>query len=80
MEELKILLPKKIKSEIKEHPEIDWSLVFRRVAIKILHRLSLLEFLETKLDKSEFTEKDALELSKMAKQSRLEELKLQGIV
>ena len=80
MEELKISLPGELKSKIEEHPEINWQLLFKRTVTKILNRISLIEFLETKLDKSGFTEQDALELSETAKQHRLEELKSQGII
>ena len=80
MAELRISFPSELKEKIEEHPEIDWSLVFRRVATKLLQRLALLEFLETKLDKSEFTEKDAFDLSKRVKENRLKELKSQGML
>ena len=75
MEELRIPLSKELKSQIESHPEINWPLVFKRSALKLLDRLELINFLESKMDKSEFTEKDALELGELAKQHRLEELK-----
>ena len=78
MAELRISFPEDLKLEIEIHPEIDWSIVFKRAALKILHRLSLAEFIESKLFKSEFTEEDAERLGELAKQSRLKELKSQG--
>ena len=45
-----------------------------------MHQLSLLDFIDKKLDKSEFTEQDALELSEKVKNERLKELKSKGII
>lgn len=80
MEEFKIELPKEIALEIAEHPEIDWSLIFKKAAKRMIDRLSLIEFIEKKLDKSEFTEQDALELSGKIKQKRLDYLKSHKII
>ena len=80
MAEIKISFPDKIKAEIEEHPEIDWSIIFRKAAIRMLHRLSLSDFIDKKLDKSEFTEQDASELSEKVKNERLKELKSKGII
>ena len=80
MAELRISFPKELKSEMEAHPEIDWAVVFKKAALKILHRLSLAEFIESKLTKSEFTEEDAERLGESAKLSRLKELKSQGII
>ena len=80
MEEIKISFPERLKAEIKEHPEIDWSLIFKKAAIRMINRLRLLEFIEKKLEKSEFTEQDALELSEKVKNERLKELKSKGII
>lgn len=75
MEELKILIPKELKLLIEEHSEIDWTMVFKKSALKLLNRLELLDFLESKLTESEFTEEDALKLGELAKLNRLKELK-----
>ena len=80
MSELRISFPKKLKDEIELHPEIDWTLVFRKAAAKLLQRLQLIEFLDEKLDKSEFNGKDALELSELVKKKRLEQLRSEGII
>jgi len=80
MAEITISFPKEVKLEIESHPEINWDEVFREAAAKMLDKLSLLEFIETKLDKSEFTEEDAIKLGERAKERRLKELKSQGIV
>ena len=80
MAEITITFPKELKNEIEEHPEIDWALIFKKAAIKFLRKLELAEFIETKLDKSEFTEQDALRLGELAKERRLKQLKLEGII
>lgn len=80
MVEVRISFPEELKEKIEEHPEINWSLVFRRAAAKLLHKLALIEFLETRINKSEFTEQDVEELSDKIKQERLKELKSQGIL
>ena len=74
MAKITIQFPKNIKEQIEHHPEIDWSLIFKKAAIKILHKMQLLNFLETKIDKSEFTEQDALDLSEKIKIERLKYL------
>jgi hypothetical protein len=80
MEELKISLPKEIQIQIELHPEIDWSIVFKKSVLKLLHKLELADFIESKLEFSEFTEEDANKLGELAKQHRLEELKSKGLV
>ena len=77
---IEIQLPTNLKIEIEKHPEIDWSQLFKKTAVKFLHRLALLEFVETKLDKSKFTEQDAIKLSESTKEDRLQELKSEGII
>ena len=80
MAEIKVSFPDDLKSKIEKHPEIDWSMLFKKAAIKMLHRISLLEFIENKLEKSEFTEQDAIELSEKIKEKRLKELKSKKIL
>ncbi|MDO8460704.1 MAG: hypothetical protein Q7S74_06345 [Nanoarchaeota archaeon] len=59
---------------------VNWSEVFRKAAAEFIHKMALVEFLETKLSRSEFTEEDAQRLGESAKQERLKRLKQQGIV
>ena len=80
MEELKIPLPKELKLQIEAHPEIDWSSVFKKTAVKLLHKLELIEFIESKLDRGEFSEEDAIRLGEFVKQQRLKELKSKGLL
>ena len=80
MPEITISFPQELKSKIEAHSEIDWSVIFRHAAQKMLHKLALVKFLETKLDKSEFAEKDAEELSERVNLDRLKELKSRGII
>lgn len=75
MAEIRISFPENLKEQIEHHPEIDWSLIFRNAVIKMLHKIRLLKFIETKLDKSEFTEQDAIDLSERVKAERLKQLK-----
>ena len=80
MEELKIPLPEELLLQIELHPEIDWPAVFKRSALRLLHKLELADFIELKLESSEFTEEDADKLGELAKQHRLEELKSKGLL
>ncbi len=80
MEKIVISLPREIKLEIEEHPEIDWAMIFRKAAKEMLNKLALAEFLDKKLDKSEFTEEDAHRLGELAKQNRLKQLKSLEII
>ena len=80
MIEITIPFPKRLKEEIEMHPEIDLAVVFKKAAVKILHRLELIEFLDTKLENSEFTEEDALKLSELVKEKRLKQLKSEGLL
>lgn len=80
MANITLSVSEELKEKIEEHPEINWSLVFRRAAAKLLHKLALIELLEIRIDKSEFTEQDVEELSDKIKQDRLKELKSPGIL
>jgi len=80
MEEIKIPVRKEVKVEIEKHPEINWAEVFGKAAVKTLHKLAVLKFMEEKLSKSGFTEEDAIRLSDEIKQSRLRELKEKGLI
>ncbi len=80
MVEITISFPKELKGEIESHPEIDWALIFKKAAVKLLRRLELAEFIETKLDKSEFTEQGSLRLGELVKERRLKQLISERII
>jgi len=80
MPNVTVSVPEKLKQEMDSLRTINWSEVFRRAVTDFIHKLSLAEFLETKLIKSEFTEEDAQRLGELAKQDRLKKLKEQGII
>ena len=46
----------------------------------MLHKLALIDFLERKLGKSDFTEQDAEELSDKVKSTRMNELRSKGLI
>jgi len=73
-------LPDSLKAEIKRFSWVNWSEVAREAFIVKIKRLEALEKFEKLLDKSKFTEKDALELSRKVKEERLKQLKEQGLV
>ena len=86
MTELKLKIPEELEKEIKELPE-DWS----KVALKAIEmrafelelerskeiRHALLRLLASK---SKMTEKDALELGRILKKGRFEQLRKKGLV
>ena len=73
-------LPDSLKADIEHFSWVNWSEVAREAFIKKIKRLEALERFEKLLNKSEFTEKDALELSRKIKEERLKQLKKQGLV
>lgn len=54
-------VPEEMKSEMDEHPEINWSEVARQ---SIERKLAELRFLETFKEESELTEAEAIELGR----------------
>ena len=80
MDTITINIPKEMGSTLEKHPEINWDEVSREAILKQLKRHALVDFLDETLDKSEFTEQDALELGKKIKEERLKQLKEQGMV
>ena len=80
MESITASLPDSLKAEIKRFSWVNWSEVAREAFIVKIKRLEALEKFEKLLDKSKFTEKDALELSRKVKEERLKQLKEQGLV
>ena len=73
-------LPNEVKADIEHFSWVNWSEVAREAFIVKIKRLEALEKFEKLLDKSKFTEKDALELSRKVKEERLKQLKEQGLV
>jgi len=74
------LISEELKRKIKEHPEIDWSFILSNTINKMLHKIELSEFLESKLEDSEFSEEDAERLGELSKKDRLNELRSKGIL
>ena len=73
-------LPNEVKADIEHFSWVNWSEVAREALVKKLKRLKALEEFERILEKSEFTEEAALELSRKVKEERLKQLKKQGLV
>ena len=73
-------LPDSLKADIEHFSWINWSEVAREALIKKIKRLEALEKFEKLLEKSDFTERDALELSKKVKEERLKQLKGKGLI
>lgn len=69
-----------LKADIEHFSWINWSEVAREALIKKIKRLEALEKFEKLLEKSEFTEKDVLELSRKVKEERFKQLEEQGLV
>lgn len=80
MESVTLTIPDDIKEELKKFSWINWSEVAREKFIRKVKRLEALEKFEKLLEKSEFTEKDALRLSAKVKEDRLKQLKRQGLI
>ena len=70
-----ITIPDELKNTFEKHPEINWGEVSREVIVKQLKKIELIDFLDETLDKSEFTEKDAVELGRKIKETRFKQLK-----
>ena len=80
MASLMASLPDSLKADIEHLSWVKWSEVAREAFVKKLKKLEALEKFEKLLEKSEFTEEDALELSKKVKEERLKQLKEKGLV
>ena len=64
-----------VKADMEHFSWVNWSKVGREAFIKKINKLEALEVFEKLLEKSEFTEKDAIELSNKVKEGRLSSLK-----
>ncbi len=80
MPNITVSVSEELKRKMDTLSTVNWSEVFRKAVADFIHKMSLAEFLETKLSKSEFTEEGAQRLGELAKQERLKRLKEQGIV
>jgi len=74
------LISENLKRKIESHPEVDWTFILNNAVNRMLNKIELVEFIESKLDDSEFTEEDANRLGELAKQNRLKELKTKGFL
>ena len=75
-----INVPEELWHVLGRHPEINWDKISENAVVQQLKRMALIDFLDDALSKSEFTEKDSIELSRKIKESRLKDLKEQGLV
>ena len=73
-------LPDSLKADIEHFSWVNWSEVAREEFIKKIKRLDALERFEKLLENSEFTEEDALKLSRKVKEGRFKQLKKQGLI
>ena len=80
MESVTLTISDDTKEELKKFSWVNWSDVAREKFIRKVKRLEALEKFEKLLEKSEFTEEDALELSNKVKEERLKQLKEQGLI
>ena len=69
-----------LKKDMEHFSWVNWSDVAREKFMKKIKRLEALEKFEKLLEKSEFTEEDALDLSNKIKEERLKQLKEQGLI
>lgn len=77
MASITFAVDEELKSEISKFIWVVWSELVKQELTK---KLEFLEFLKSKLDKSEFSKEDADKLGELAKINRLEELKSKGII
>lgn len=77
MASLTFAVDEELKSDISKFSWITWSELIKQ---ELKKRLEFIEFLDSKLDKSEFSEKDSERLGDLAKTNRLKELKSKGII
>lgn len=83
MEEIKIRFPEELKTQIEEHPEIDWSSVFKNAIAEQLReseKIEALDRIKNIVSNSKFIEVDANRLGELAKNNRLKELKSKGML
>lgn len=69
-----------LKADMEHFSWVNWSEVARESFMKKTKKLEALEKFEKLLEKSEFTEEDALELSNKVKEERLKQLKREGMI
>ena len=69
-----------LKKDMEHFSWVNWSEVAREAFVKKAKRLEALDRFNKLLENSEFTEGDALELSRKAKEGRFKELKEQGLI
>jgi len=70
-----IIIPDELTKEFNKHPEIDWNEISKASVVRQIRKLAFADFLDEALEKSEFTEKDAIELGNKIKEARLKYLK-----
>ena len=70
-----ISVPDELTKEFNKHPEINWDEISKEFIVRQLSKLSFADFLDDALQKSEFTEKDAIELGNKIKEARLKYLR-----
>ncbi len=80
MSNITVSVPEELKKELDELPEINWSEAVRKFLSEKVKRAMLLKKLDSMLEKSEMTEKDALELGRKIKKGRFEKLRQAGLV
>ncbi len=64
MPTMTVRIPEDLKTEVDEHPEINWSEVIRQSMWKYIHKLELADQIASK---SELTEEEAEELGEKLK-------------
>mgnify|MGYP001559423076 CR=1 FL=1 len=69
MPNLTLSIPKELKSEMDELPELNWSEIVRELLSEKVKRALLLKKLDKMLENSELTEEDCIRMGREAKKS-----------
>jgi len=69
MPNLTLSIPKELKSEMDELPELNWSEIVRELLYEKVKRALLLKKLDKMLENSELTEEDCIRMGREAKKS-----------
>tara|TARA_Y100000310_G_C20615392_1_gene780360 strand:- start:186 stop:428 length:243 start_codon:yes stop_codon:yes gene_type:complete len=80
---MEIQIPNKARSIIEAHPEIDWSTVINNAISEKMQqseRLQAIQRINNTMKNSEFSEEDSNRLGELAKRTRLNQLRSEGII
>jgi len=78
MPNLTLSLPEKLKKEIEQLPEINWSVLVREFLAERVKRALVLKKLDKMLENSELTEEDCIRLGREIKEGMWKRYKEKG--